>query len=144
VSYLLVYGKGNVESAPDWDLHGAFASFESRYLVVTGQYARGRGSQNGKNLDRDGEAVGFQGASGFTELRWPAVGAALFGRYDWLRRDADADDSAPETSGRLIAGLAYFFFRDCGLVVDVDHLWWLDTDQPDEWEVKLTMQIALP
>jgi hypothetical protein len=87
-----------------------------------------------------GEQGGERFNKFFAELRWPAVGGAVFSRYDWFRwEDADL-----ETSGRLIAGLAYFFFHDCGLVTDVDHVWWLDSDQPNDWQVKLTLQISLP
>lgn len=141
LSYVMIHGKGNTAEAPDWDLHAAFASFDSPYVVVTGQLAAGHGHQKGERLRPDGASQALLGASGFAELRWLRVGAAAFGRYDWARWDTGAGD---ETTGRLITGLAYFFYGDCALVTDLDYLWRLDGDQPDDWEVKLTLQVALP
>lgn len=140
LSYFLIHGRGNSEDAPLWQLHAGFLSFEHRYFVVTGQVATGRGDQNGERIDADGDALRHLGASAFLEVRLPWIHSALFGRYDWYRWW----DGVPDDDGRVIVGVAFYFWRRCAIAVDLDLLHDLERAQDPTWSVKTTLQLKLP
>jgi hypothetical protein len=141
LSYLVVYGSANTEAEPDWRVHGGMASFQHRLFVLTAQAATGRGTQKGDRVGAGGDGQPFVGASGFAELRLPWIDSALFGRYDWFRWKTPAGRQA---TSRWIAGAAYYFYGASAVMLDVDWLQHLDAPRPDDWQVKLTLQVALP
>lgn len=140
LSYFVLFGAGAAEAEPDWQVHSGFASFEHEYFVVTGQAATGEGTQAGDRVDPDGSAQPFVGASGFAEIKVPSLDTALFGRFDWFRWETAAGD---DIRARTLAGLAYFFYRDCAVVLDYDRLMFWERGGPDDWAAKLTMQVWL-
>ncbi|MBW2263726.1 MAG: hypothetical protein JRG91_17330, partial [Deltaproteobacteria bacterium] len=169
LSYFFIVGRGNQEKGagwkpPLWRSHAFMASFEHRYLAVTGQFVMGKGNQKGNfthwatepdpatgedvivGID---EVYEFIGASGFLEIKLPMIWSSLIGRFDWFRKD---DDGSTCTDGRCdtmraIAGYAFHFHKTHKnfVMVDVDYII-PDRDIPgvsDVWEVKLTLQIKL-
>jgi hypothetical protein len=102
-----ISGKGNIEetatvSAPDWEELAGMISYESRRLVVTGQYEQGTGNQRGTAVDATGTALDHDGYSFFTELRLDeAQKYSLFGRYDHF--DPNTDDPAADLTKRTIS-----------------------------------------
>ncbi|MFO8234208.1 MAG: hypothetical protein R6U04_02215 [Bacteroidales bacterium] len=117
VSYNMAYGKGNIESGPDFELHSGFASYENQHIVVTAQYYTGEGNSSGTFADSEGNAYSNEGYSFFGEYRIPKTNFAVFGRYDkFLSGESMADKD------RYIGGLAYYFYKKNKFVIDVDYL----------------------
>ena len=141
LSYFGLYGKGNTEEAPDWQVHAGMASFEHEYFVLSATYSAGKGNQRGDQVAADGEAMDFAGYSGFAEVKFPWIDSSLIGRYD--RFDWDTD-GGPAPTQRFVWGAAYHFYGHNAILVDWD--WLIDEDQsePVEKTVKATLQVSLP
>jgi hypothetical protein len=144
LSYVLVYGKGNVDAEiPDWQNHVIAASFEHRFLGLVGQYAAGKGVQKGQEsgwINGLGHPRHFQGASAFLEVKLPWIWSSVIGRYDWF--------DGPNASGttafhRIIGGYAFHFWgrNKNVLLLDVDYS--IYDGVPNQWAVSLTLQVAL-
>ncbi|MDY0003662.1 MAG: hypothetical protein RBU30_20350, partial [Polyangia bacterium] len=144
LSYFLIYGKGNQETAiPNWLNHVMAASFEHRYLNLVGQLVLGKGNAAGGGsgwIDANGRPESFKGASGFAELKLSWIWSSLIARYDWF------DGPNPSTASsyhRLIGGYAFHFWgrNKNVLLLDLDYS--ILEGVKDQWGVSLTLQIAL-
>jgi len=166
LSYFFIVGRGNQPGGdrydpPHWRTHAFMASFEHRYLVLTGQFVMGTGNQNGTFVHwiedpATGDRLGidrvydYLGASGFLEIRVPQIWSTLIGRFDWFRQETyvEASGSIGEIETmRIIAGYAFHFhgMHRNFVMVDVDYVI-PDrdvVDVSDIWEVKLTLQVKL-
>jgi hypothetical protein len=140
VSLLGITGKGNTADSPDWDVLAAMLSYESRYLVATGQYYDGTGNQSGTAVDGDGDSLDQDGYSVFAEIRLPQREEfSVFSRYG--RFDTDANDSAADVRKRFIIGAAWQFLKGNYWVVDYDRVQHSEPGIPDEHSVAVTLQI---
>jgi hypothetical protein len=144
-SVFAISGKGNVEDTatldpPDWEVLAGMVSYESRRLVLTGQYEEGKGNQRGTAVDASGTALDHDGYSFFTEVRLDeAQKYSLFGRYD--RFDPNTDDPAADVSKRTIVGFAWQFVKNNYWVLDYDRLEHSTDGRDTEDRVQLTLQI---
>ena len=166
LSYFFILGRGNQPGGdrydpPHWRTHAFMASFEHRYLVLTGQFVMGAGNQKGTFVHwvedpATGDRLGidrvydYLGASGFLEIKVPQLWSSLVGRFDWFRQETFVEESGSigeiETM-RIIAGYAFHFhgMHRNFVMVDVDYVI-PDrdiADVQDHWEVKLTLQVKL-
>ncbi len=135
LSYFGITGKGNKETDPEWKVNLGFVSFEHEYLVLTGQYYKGKGNQKGSDeKDKDGYSI-------FAELK-PHKKVSFIGRYDHFDPDTDVDDNE---NTRYIAGVAYHLDKQHKnmLVLDYDHVKYEDPSKKDDKRVQLTLQVAL-
>jgi len=140
LSALGITGKGNSAESPDWDVLAFMLSFESRYLVATGQYYDGTGNQAGTAVDDTGASLDQDGYSVFAEVRLPQREEfSVFGRYG--RFDTDVNDSAADVRKRYIIGAAWQFFKGNYVVVDYDRLEHSEAGVPDEYSMKVTLQV---
>jgi len=116
-SYHGVYGAGNDVDGTDWTVNLLYASWESEYLVVSGQRYWGAGNFKATDLDANGSALRQNGYSFFGELRLPQHHLSLIGRYDHF-------DDTPSAEGgeaqRFIGGVAYHLKNQSKVVVDYD------------------------
>jgi polyhydroxyalkanoate synthesis regulator phasin len=142
-SYFGVAGKGNKETEPPiWNVNLGFASFEHEYVVLTGQYYRGRGNQAGAD-DYKKEGYSF-----FTELKlYNLLKASLnrvsvIGRYDYFDPNRDEKD---DTNNRYIAGVAYYLDKPHQnmVLLDYDQVDYKEHGKPDDRRIQLTLQVAL-
>jgi hypothetical protein len=97
-SYLGIFGKGNVEAEPDYDVNLGMVSFEHPQLVVTGQYFITTGNAKGNWTDTPGASLKTSGYSMFGRIKpFTTLDLVFLGRYDYFDIDKDdlvADESA--------------------------------------------------
>lgn len=127
ISYNMAYGKGNIELAPDFELHSGFVSYENRDVVLTAQYYTGEGNSSGSYADDEGRAYSNDGYSFFGEYSIPKTNFAVFGRYDNFMACESLN-----TTERYIGGLAYYFYKKNKFLIDIDYLKNAETSIPDK------------
>jgi len=120
LSYHGIYGKGNTELNPDYIVNSGFISYESKHLVFTGQYYRGKGNMSGSFADSLGFAYKSKGFSLFGEYKIPKTRMTLFGRYD----DFSVKNNKWLTNKTYIAGVGYYFYKNSKFILDVEHMDW--------------------
>jgi hypothetical protein len=142
VSLLGVSGEGNVaDNAPDWEVLTGMLSYESKNLVLTGQYYDGKGNQKGSVVDDEGRALNQDGYSLFTEIRFPGHEQySVIARYD--RFDTNSDLDSADESKRVIAGFAWQFVKGNYWVLDYDRLEHSLPGLETEDRIQLTLQIT--
>ena len=142
LSYFGITGKGNQSTDPDWNVNLGFASFEHEYVVLTGQYYKGKGNQAGSDEnDKDGYSI-------FTELKLYNMFKGLLnrfsviGRYDHFDPNTDASD---DENSRYIAGVAYYLDKPHKnmVLLDYDTVDYKQHDKSDDKRIQLTLQVAL-
>ncbi len=140
-----ITGKGNRsdvlgEQYPDMQVLAAMVSYESRPLVLTAQYERGKGNQGGSAVDPNGTALPHDGYSVFTEVRLDRDQKfSLIGRYD--RFDTHREDPTYDVKTRYIAGVAWQFYKGNYWVLDFDRLEHTIPGYETEDRVQLTLQL---
>ncbi len=135
LSYFGISGKGNNSTSPDWKVNLGFVSYEQEYVVVTGQYYKGKGNQKGDD-DKKKEGYSF-----FTEIK-PHKKFSIIGRYDFF----DPDDATKDDENtRYIIGAAYHIDKQHKnmLVLDYDTVDYKKAGVKDDKRVQLTLQVAL-
>ncbi len=140
ISHFFIYGKGNTAATPDWLSNDIMLSFEHQYFVLTGQYAAGKGNQKGSMVATDGEALDFKGFSFFGELKAHKYLSSVIARFDHFDWDVDGGDPA---TNRFLAGYAFHFYKHCFALLSLDHLTYVESNNPSDWQVKLTVQVKL-
>jgi polyhydroxyalkanoate synthesis regulator phasin len=142
LTYFGITGKGNQSTNPDWNVNLGFASFEHEYVVLTGQYYKGKGNQAGSDEnDKDGYSF-------FTELKLYNMFKeslnrfSIIGRYDRFDPNTDAAD---DENSRYIAGVAYYLDKPHKnmLLFDYDTVDYKQHDKSDDKRIQLTLQVAL-
>jgi polyhydroxyalkanoate synthesis regulator phasin len=143
LSYFGLVGKGNQETEPPvWNVNLGFASFEHEYVVLTGQYYRGRGNQAGDDEFKK------EGYSFFTELKLYNLFKASLDRFSVIGRCDYFDpnrDEKNDTNNRYIAGVAYYLDKPHQnmVLLDYDQVDYKEHGKPDDRRVQLTLQVAL-
>ncbi|MDP3446400.1 MAG: hypothetical protein Q8T08_26375, partial [Ignavibacteria bacterium] len=84
LTYIGAIGKGNIESSPNHNLHSVFTSYETQLLSATANIYKGRGFEDGRNVDKDGIAPLNSGYSLFGNFNIPYIPFSLFARYDYF------------------------------------------------------------
>jgi hypothetical protein len=137
-SYFGVTGKGNTAAAPDWTLNVGMISYESEYVVLTGQSFSGRGQEDGKSVDASGNALDKSGYSGFVEGKltrnW-----SLIARYDNFDPNTHADNVR---SKKTIGGIAYKFDNSNMLLLDYQQVKYDQPGKPTDKRTQLTLQVS--
>jgi hypothetical protein len=134
-TYFGITGKGNKDTNPDWNVNLGFVSYEHEYVVLTGQYYKGKGNQSGEDeYDKDGYSF-------FTEIK-PHKKFSLIGRYDYFDPN---DDISKDENKRYIVGVAYHIDKRHKnmVVLDYDYVNYKDNSKKDDKRVQLTLQVAL-
>ena len=101
LSYHGIYGKGNKDFNPDFNLNLFFASYESERTILTAQYYRGLGNSGGSFLDIDNLPYGNHGASFFGELYLIKNKLSMIGSYSFF----DSLDGIDHHNKRWIGGI---------------------------------------
>jgi hypothetical protein len=140
-TYFGTTGKGNTDKKPAWTTNIAFGSYESEPVVLTGQYYKGKGQQNGANeIKKDGYSF-------FTELKLynmfknPINKFSVIGRYDHFDPNTDNQD---DENSRYIAGVAYYLDKPHKnmVLLDYDTVNYKQAGKSDDKRVQLTLQVA--
>lgn len=140
ISHFFIYGKGNTAATPQWISNDLMLSLEHKYFVLTGQYAAGKGNQDGAKVNPNGAALDFNGYSFFAELKAAKYLSSVMARFDHFDWEVDAGEPA---TNRFIAGYAFHFYKHCFALFSLDHLTYLNSDKPKDWQIKLTVQVEL-
>lgn len=138
ISYFGVNGKGNTTAEPDWTLNAGMISYESEYVVLTGQYFDGKGQQDGKAVDANGRSLKRSGYSAFVEGK-ATSNWSLIGRYDQFDPDTNANH---DESKRTIAGVAYKFNSSNMLLLDYDEVRYDQPGRAKDTRTQLTLQVS--
>ncbi len=112
-----LYGKGNIETAPDFSFGAGVLTYESESVILVGQYYSGKGDQKGKAADSLGNSYSQSGFSAFGEFKIPTTPFSIWGRFDNFKRKLESSDFK---TNRYIAGVTYYFVNGSKLLVDVD------------------------
>ncbi len=139
-TYFGIMGKGNTKGEPDWNANLAFASFEHKYVVLTGQYFRGTGNQQGITPQGGIDANDKSGYSFFTELK-PHKKFSVIGRFDHFDLNTNASNMAND---RYIAGVAYHIDKQHNnmILLDYDTVVYEQPGKSNDKRVQLTWQVA--
>jgi hypothetical protein len=134
LSYFGLTGKGNTAQEPDWNVSLAFASFEHKYFVLTGQYYWGKGNQAGADQN-DREGYSF-----FAELK-PLKKLSVIGRFDHFDPNTDIGSN---DNNRIIAGIAYHIDKQHQnmILLDYDTVQYAQLGKSNDNRVQLTLQVA--
>jgi len=116
LTYNMAYGKGNTPASPDFLLNSGFASYENSFMTLTFQYYQATGNSSGSYADNLGRAYENSGYSVFGEYEITGTPLKVFGRYDQFQ----APEMVPSESQRVIAGVAYNFYKKNMLIIDLD------------------------
>jgi len=132
-----VNGKGNTAAAPEWNVLAAMASYQSRHLILTGQWVDATGNQKGNAVTIHGRALERDGWSFFAEGRlhpqWSLIGR-------WETFDPDTA-TVGDDNRRIIAGLAYHLGKGNTVLLDVDRVSYEDSARPTHTRLQVTLQV---
>lgn len=113
-----VYGKGNSEINPDFNLLHTFISYESARAIITAQAFRGLGNSSGTFMDFNDLPYKNQGTSVFGELYLVKKSLSLIGSYGYFERM-----DLPEVNNRrFVGGICYHFLNNQKFLLDIDHV----------------------
>ena len=107
VSYLGIYGKGNLKSSPGFVVKVGYVSYENRFITLTAQYEQGNGNSTGSYIDSSSMALPHEGYSVFGEFKIPKTSLALYGRYDYFNLQEETEI----VTKRQIYGISWRFFK---------------------------------
>jgi hypothetical protein len=116
-TYFNVYGKGNIQSNPDFLIHNFFLSYEHRNFVVTTQLYEGKGNSLGTFVNPRNKALGCNGYSVFGEYKFPDYKWSFFFRYD----DFKVTQSDFLDRECFIWGLGYELFGESKMIFDMEY-----------------------
>ena len=116
-TYFNIFGKGNIPSSPDFNLHNLFLSYEHRNFVFTSQLYKGKGNASGTFINDFGKAYKNEGYSVFGEYKFPEYKWSLFLRYD----DFKVNQSELLDRECLIWGVGYELFGKSKLIFDMEY-----------------------
>lgn len=137
LSYLGVYGKGNVDkvqynghtlsnSPPDFHINLGMISYQNPIVIFTAQYFRTKGNSGGSWFDADGNALDTEGYAFFGNVKLSMLTPklAVFGRYDHFDKNTngailpgDSAKSNHDTKQVFIGGVSYQLYKGTQLVV---------------------------
>ena len=117
LSYFGLYGEGNNETAvgnwPDYEVNLGMLSYQSPWVIITGQYFTTKGNAQGTWFDAKGDALDTEAYSVFGDVKLPVLDKKLsaFGRYDHFDQDKDAKIGSDADYEMYIGGLAYDIYK---------------------------------
>jgi len=117
LTYFNIYGKGNIETTPDFTLHNLFISYEHRNFVFTSQFYKGKGNASGTFINNFGKAYDNEGYSVFGEYKFPDYKWSVFVRYD----DFKVNQSELLDRECLIWGVGYELLDKSKLIFDMEY-----------------------
>ncbi len=136
ISWLGIFGTGNVPENPNFDLNAIMASYESQYLTVTAQYEQGRGNSFGTMNDSAFVAFSHSGYSFYGNFRIPKTTLALLARYDNFL----LSENVPQKTQRTILGISWRFFNKNRLVFTYQSENF--TEKPKRYQYDLAVDIS--
>ena len=116
LTYAGAYGKGNHPDGPNFDMHVGYASFSSRWIVLSAQAYTGHGDSAGRRMTINKDGLAMNGFSGFTEIMPFKVPLRLVGRYDVLN-DKQSNSMLLQ---RGLLGLAWRFPNGSKIMLDFE------------------------
>lgn len=125
-SYFMLYGKGNIESEPDFTIHNLFVSYENKYFTLTNQWYTGKGNSAGTFIGPDLNAYDNEGFSLFGEYKFPKYRWTAFARYDFF----ETEQTEAIDNQRIIAGIGYYFYKKSKFVLDLEYM---DSGMDHSW-----------
>jgi hypothetical protein len=138
LTYFGVTGKGNTAAEPDWTLNVGMISYESEYVVLTGQYFDGKGNQAGTAVDANGNSVKRSGYSGFVEGK-VTPNWSVIARYDVFDPNKDASN---DKNKRTIGGVAYKFNKSNMVLLDYENVKYDQPGRKNDDRTQLTLQVS--
>lgn len=162
VTYFGLIGEGNRINVTDWpryEVHLVMLSYESPWVVFTGQYARAVGNSAGTLVvPGTDQALRSQGFSLFLNVAVPGIldrSLNLFGRYDSFDPDIEDWVTASDDGYQLaIGGLAWDFMTGCHLLIAYERILYganngglgevpvARRNLQDDWKIQTVLQIA--
>lgn len=138
LTYIGAIGKGNIESSPNHNLHSVFTSYETQLLSATANIYKGRGFEDGRNVDKDGIAPLNSGYSLFGNFNIPYIPFSLFARYDYFNSEISSKET---TSERTILGVAYNFLQGSKIIIDYDYVKKSNSIKPYDYIFEAAIEI---
>ena len=123
LSYVKLFGKGNLESSPDFNMDLGAVSFENSFLTLLATYMVGVGDQSGELYEKlngnllTNQNVDTKGYSVFGEFKIDALSTSIFGRYDHFNYEKSSWDFG-NTEKRTIVGIAYHFLGKNKILIE--------------------------
>lgn len=128
MSWIGAFGKGNTVESPDYCLNALFCSYDSQWLTLSSTYYKGVGNLKGDAINAQGKSYDHDGYSFFSEMCIPRLGLCPVVRYDY----SDGVDDL--TQKRYIYGVAYYFYKNSKIMLDVD-VFKIDNTESSEFKV---------
>ncbi len=138
ISYFGIHGKGNKAIGPDWTSNAGMLSYESQWVVITGQYVASTGNQGGGAVDASGASIPMKGWSGFVEGKLTPAWSVI-GRHDEFDPNTN---TANDKNKRSIFGVAYKLNSSNLLLLDYDQLQYDQPGKPTDKRTQLTLQVS--
>lgn len=138
LTYIGAIGKGNVESSPNHNLHSVFTSYETQLFTTTASVYKGRGFEDGRNIDKDGIAPINSGYSLFGNFNIPSLPFSLFARYDYFNSEISSQETI---SKRTIIGAAYNFLSGSKIIIDYDYIKKSNSFKPYDYILEAAIEI---
>lgn len=138
LTYIGAIGKGNIESSPNHNLHSVFTSYETHLLSATANIYKGRGFEDGRNVDKDGIAPLNSGYSLFGNFNIPYIPFSLFARYDYFDSEISSNQITTE---RKILGVAYNFLQGSKIIIDYDNVKRSNSLKPYDYILEAAIEI---
>ncbi len=114
LSYLGVFGTGNIPENLPFNLNSGFVSYQSLYFSFSAQYEEGTGNSFGTMInDTTFESYYHKGYSFYGNFNIPKTPVSVFSRYDTFKLYDDKNSSVK----RYIGGISWFFYKKNKLVL---------------------------
>ena len=113
ISYLGIFGTGNIRENPDFHLNSCFVSYQALHLTFTAQYEKGTGNSFGTMIDTAFVSNKHEGYSFYGYFNIPETKISFFARFDHFYLFMPVDN----TTERFITGVSWFFYKKNKLVL---------------------------
>lgn len=133
-TYFGISGKGNTSAKPAWTNNTGFISYQNKIVVLTAEYVRGKGQQDGADTKKKG------GYSLFGDFRLPIYDkVSAFARYDvW-----DPDTAVPGDKQFLaIGGAGYRIYGGNYLVAAYEKTHYQQSGFKDDKKGQIVLQVS--
>ncbi|RJP61265.1 MAG: hypothetical protein C4543_03730 [Ignavibacteriales bacterium] len=133
LSYTKVFGKGNIELSPNFNLDLGSLSYENEFITLLFSYMKGEGNQSGNLYLVNNKNVSTEGYTLFSEIKFEPLSSSLFARYDFFSHLFEEK--------RMIVGIAYHFLESNKIMIDYDINSFNGIDLPSEKSIELAIEL---
>ncbi|MFW6019387.1 MAG: hypothetical protein ACOCPM_02300 [Bacteroidales bacterium] len=120
LSYAFAFGKANVPgNIADFNMNIFYLSQQTRHFTFAAQYLTGKGNSfDTYYIPAFDDSYDTEGYSFYSEFKIPQTNFALFGRYDYFRKNHKSVD--PQENNTVVGGISYRFLNN-KLILSYDY-----------------------